>query len=472
MKSPLRIADWVNPARFQRLVTTLVALLAGGVIVTSGCRSARPDLTALYADAAGVERPPVVVVHGILGARLQRAMDGREVWPGGFWRLLTHDYRDLALPINPESLEPVDDGITAYDFFDRAAGADFYGKLLATLNGPGGYVTDDGTGSMGDCYHFYYDWRQDLVATAARLDDFIEEIRRRHGDPDLRVDIVAHSMGGLVVRYFIRYGSEDVLDDPRPVPTLAGDAKVRRVVLLATPNFGSISGLQRALMGARVGLASIDPEVSATWPAMYQLLPNPDRDWMIDNHGLRVDRDLYDPATWSDWGWSVFNPKAQERIGKRLRKEGQSEAEIAAHVAMLERYFTKHLERARRFHRALATPLSSCAVRYIVFGGDCTQTPSHCLVETVDGVVRVRLHPNEVVNRVPGVDYTRLMLAPGDGRVTKASALGRNRMVFGAGADEEEIFPLAYAVFLCQEHSDLPGDPTFMDNLLNILLSP
>ena len=454
------------------MVTALVALLAGGVIVTGGCRSAKPDLTALYADAAGVERPPVVVVHGILGARLQRSVDGREVWPGGFWRLLTHDYRDLALPINPETLDPVDDGIKAYDFFDRAAGADFYGKLLATLNGPGGYVTDDGTGSIGDCHHFYYDWRQDLVATAARLDDFIEEIRRRHGDPDLRVDIVAHSMGGLVVRYFIRYGSEDVLDDHHPVPTLAGDAKVRRVVLLATPNFGSISGLQRALMGARVGLASIDPEVSATWPAMYQLLPNPDRDWMIDNHGLRMDRDLYDPATWSDWGWSVFNPKAQERIGKRLRKEGRNEAEIAAHVAMLEKYFTKYLERARRFHRALATPLSSCAVRYIVFGGDCTQTPSHCLVETVDGVVRVRLHPNEVVNRVPGVDYTRLMLAPGDGRVTKASALGRNRMVFGAGADEEEIFPLAYAVFLCQEHSDLPGDPTFMDNLLNILLSP
>ena len=83
----------------------------------------------------------MVVVHGVLGARLQRSVDGREVWPGGFWRLLTHDYRDLALPIDPETLEPVDDGITAYDFFDRAAGADFYGKLLGTLNGPGGYVT-------------------------------------------------------------------------------------------------------------------------------------------------------------------------------------------------------------------------------------------------------------------------------------------------------------------------------------------
>lgn len=456
----------------RRVSFRLAALLAAVTLLGGGCRSSKPDLTALYADAAGVERPPVVVIHGILGARLQRAEDGREVWPGGMWRLMTHDYADLALPIDPDTLEPSSDGIEAYAFFDRAAGADFYGELLATLNGPGGYVPDDGVGPVGTSYEFFYDWRQDLVETAARLDAFIDEIRRRHGDPNLKVDIVAHSMGGLVVRYFIRYGSADVLDDPHPVPTLAGDAKVRRVVLLATPNFGSISGLQRMLMGARVGLASIDPEVGATWPSMYQLLPSPDRDWMIDNRGVQIDRDLYDVSTWRDWQWSVFSPKAQKRTANRLRKRGSSESEIADDLEVLERYFERHLERARRFHRALSTPLPACAVRYVVFGGDCTQTPSHCLVETVDGVARIRLHPNEVVNRLPGVDYSRLMLAPGDGRVTKASALGRNRMLFGIDADANDAFPLAYAVFLCQKHSDLPGDPTFRDNLLNTLLTP
>ena len=450
----------------------LAALLVVGALLGGGCRSSQPDLTALYADAAGVERPPVVVVHGVLGARLLRAEDGREVWPGGLWRLMTHDYADLALPIDPETLEPSPDGIEAYSFFDRAAGADFYGELLTTLNGPGGYVADDSGAQVGTSYQFFYDWRQDLVATAARLDAFIDGIRLRHDDPNLKVDIVAHSMGGLVVRYFIRYGSADVLDDPHPVPTLAGDAKVRKVVLLATPNFGSISGLQRSLIGARVGLASIDPEVGATWPSMYQLLPSPDRDWMIDNRGLRMDRDLYDVSTWRDWQWSAFDQKAQKRIARRLRKRGSSESEIANDLEVLERYFDKHLGRARRFHRALSTPLPSCAVRYVVFGGDCIQTPSHCLLETIDGEVRIRLHPNEVVNRLPGVDYSRLMLAPGDGRVTKASALGRNRMLFGVDADDNEAFPLAYAVFLCQGHSDLPGDPTFRDNLLNTLLTP
>ncbi len=82
----------------------LSALLAGGLLFGGGCTSSQPDFAALYADAAGVERPPVVVVHGVLGARLRSSEDEREVWPGGLWRLMTHDYADLALPIDPVTL--------------------------------------------------------------------------------------------------------------------------------------------------------------------------------------------------------------------------------------------------------------------------------------------------------------------------------------------------------------------------------
>jgi esterase/lipase superfamily enzyme len=49
-------------------------------------------------------------------------------------------------------------------------------------------------------YILVYDWRQDNVQTARRLDELIERIRTDYAGPDLRVDIVAHSMGGLVTR--------------------------------------------------------------------------------------------------------------------------------------------------------------------------------------------------------------------------------------------------------------------------------
>ncbi len=53
-----------------------------------------------------------------------------------------------------------------------------------------------------------------------------------------RIDIVAHSMGGLAVRYHLRHRASPVAD-------------VRRVVFLATPHFGTYSSLVAWGEGAR-----------------------------------------------------------------------------------------------------------------------------------------------------------------------------------------------------------------------------
>jgi hypothetical protein len=53
--------------------------------------------------------------------------------------------------------------------------------------------------------------------------------------------------------------------------------------------------------------------------------------------------------------------------------------------------------------------------------------------------------------------------------VTKASLLGRQSLdptVWSRGG-----FPISFSFFLCSEHSDLPGNINFQDNLLNAILS-
>ncbi|HET6757485.1 MAG TPA: hypothetical protein VFH21_07725, partial [Burkholderiales bacterium] len=137
----------------------------------------------------------------------------------------------------------------------------------------------------------------------------------------------------------------------------------------------------------------------------------------------------------------------------------------------LQRYFEKHIERGRRFVWSLSLENKQSEAQYVVFGGDCNLTPARILVEDVKGDSLVRLYPNEVTQRVRGVDYEKLMLEPGDGRVTKPSLLARHALDPFVPRHKYSFFPLHYSVLICESHQFLTGNINFQDNLLNILLT-
>ena len=62
------------------------------------------------------------------------------------------------------------------------------------------------------------------------------------------------------------------------------------------------------------------------------------------------------------------------------------------------------------------------------------------------------------------------MLEPGDGSVTKPSLLAQNSLDTSSADEEGGYFPLAYSMFLREEHSQLTGNISFQDNLPNVLL--
>jgi pimeloyl-ACP methyl ester carboxylesterase len=66
------------------------------------------------------------------------------------------------------------------------------------------------------CLEFAYDLRLGCEENAARLAVYLASLAESDGDPAFKADLVAHSMGGLIARYFILYGGENVLDQRDP----------------------------------------------------------------------------------------------------------------------------------------------------------------------------------------------------------------------------------------------------------------
>jgi len=124
---------------------------------------------------------------------------------------------------------------------------------------------------------FAYDWRKDIDTASNDLASFI---RGKFGDQP--VHLVAHSMGGLVSRNFIRLHRElwEKISD-------AGGSRGGRLIMLGTPNFGSFA-IPQVMTGVETlvrWLSRIDLdhslseilEIINTFVGSYQMLPAPNR---------------------------------------------------------------------------------------------------------------------------------------------------------------------------------------------------
>jgi hypothetical protein len=475
--------------RWRRFVDRAAPLLLLSAVLGPGGCSLGPtasfELEQTYGRSArdhGPYQNPVVLIPGLTGSRLLDGTTGQSVWGtfgGGYARPDRPDgARLISIPMERgRELSELRDGVVPDGVLEelevRLLGLPLalnaYFNILQAL-GAGGYRDEEvglsGAVDWGEehftCFQFDFDWRRDNVENAARLAAFLREkreyvraeTRRRWGidRDDIRFDIVSHSMGGLLLRYFLRYGDAPLTDEnDLPEVTWAGADLVERAILVAPPNAGAINALIQLIEGRDYGpsLPEYPAAMLGTFPAGYQMLPRARHGGVVWADSQEPLSDLFDPELWRQVGWGLAAPEADALLAWLLPDEPDPEErrEIALD------HQRKVLRRARRFTEALDRPAEPPpGLRLFLVAGDAIPTNSRIEVERQTGLVRV------------------VARAPGDGSILRSSALMDERL---DGRWTSRLrSPVAWdeVLLLFRGHLALTRDPTFTNNLLFWLL--
>ncbi|MBA3713041.1 MAG: hypothetical protein H0W76_11420 [Pyrinomonadaceae bacterium] len=491
----------LHPSSLKSPSSLILLLMLLSISVSCGARRT-PNLERIFADARSHSgKRPIIIIPGVGGSELVNARTGEVVWP----KLFRASDDDLDLPATP-ALATNRDGLVAgrivkdvrlLPFLPKL---NFFNKLLDVLRRDAGYREGDWDapapdGDRDTYYVFAYDWRRDNVETAQLFIRRVEELKRKLGRPELRFNIVAHSMGGLVARYAAMYGDADLAAEgtATPRPTWAGASSINKVFMFGTPNEGSAEAFAILLEGyslteglrPRVRLFNkLTNEDVITVPSVFQLLPHRGAESFLDG-GLRpLAVDLYDPAAWRRYGWSPINDVGyRERFaGGAVRSEGERKP-LGGTLADVDAYLASVLRRARRFHEALdavdgAAPSSMRApVPLFAFGGDCEETLSALVILRDERKNRwvTLTRPRELRaagnRRISRKEVTRAMYELGDGRVTRRSLLGMRRGAARASALFDTPLFVNYGLFVCDLHSDLQNNRTLQENALTLLMN-
>jgi pimeloyl-ACP methyl ester carboxylesterase len=239
--------------------------------------------SAMSNEVAVAIRCPLILIPGIMGSYIYQNRDNKnkQLWPG----IGDPGRDDLLRNLGPKDVI-VRDAIRTYVF--RTTKTRIYSPLIDFLKGEGyiEYPPIDNEqvpsetplkrcqqakqdGQKPTLFVFAYDWRQSNRVSAQNLQEYIKCVRSIHNNS--RVDIIAHSMGGLVARRYL-------IDNP-------SNHGVARLITIATPFYGAARTMTVITTGKFPGVSDFSPipkiyegelkYVAETAAGAHELLPSP-----------------------------------------------------------------------------------------------------------------------------------------------------------------------------------------------------
>ncbi len=215
--------------------------------------------TVHYSRSGFWVRTPLILVHGMMGSELyETASDTHELWSAN--KVAFSPCDNFMEDLNCLDRETCN--IQATSVIREAINLKIFGKneiiFGDVFNGLEGYLQGERyklnrTGAdtehwfdlnniaiqaadSEDIFYFVYDWRQDNVLTAQDLTTFITNVTAAQNYP--RVNIVAHSMGGLVCKSMMKQDSQ--IKD-----------QINKLIFIGTPNIGAVETFSMFKHGLR-----------------------------------------------------------------------------------------------------------------------------------------------------------------------------------------------------------------------------
>jgi pimeloyl-ACP methyl ester carboxylesterase len=218
-------------------------------------------------------RDVVVLLPGITGSVLQK--DGQDLWAlsgQAFWEFAKRigaSLQDLILKGDDPELDDLGDGIKATrlvqdaHFIPGLAKIDGYTAVAERLKREFNLVPGSiDSNQPANYFELPYDWRRDNRVAARQLDRLIQQKlptwQEFSGAKTAKVILIAHSMGGLIARYYLE--------------VLGGWQTCRALITFGTPYRGSVNSLNFLANGYKKSFLDLT-EVMRSFTSVYQLLP-------------------------------------------------------------------------------------------------------------------------------------------------------------------------------------------------------